>query len=183
MDTARLRLRSELAYRRYGLQLPLAIFSVLAAVLVWSIWVPGRWIQANQAARQLEHARLTVSRGNGTKPAEPPLTTFRNQLLPQKDTIAQIRMILQIASNSHVSVIKIDMRRQPDPSHLYSQLQVVIPVQADYPDLKDFCLNLLEGIPALSIDQLILKQEEGQKPSAQLSLSLWQEPAANGGAP
>jgi len=182
LDTGALRLRVELAYRHYGMQLPLAILVVVVAILVWGGWVPGKWMQANKAASQLASAQAQLARGERAKPVEPPLTTFRNQLLPQAETIAQVRMILQVASNSHVSVIKIDMRRQPESAHLYSQLQIVMPVRGDYQNLKDFCLNLLEGIPALSIDQITLKQEDGQQPSAQLSLSLWQEPVSREGA-
>jgi hypothetical protein len=180
-DTSRVRLQLELAYAHYGMQLPLALVAVAVAIVVWC-WVPVKYGEAHRAATQLARARAEVARGVH-KAEEPPLVTFKNQLLPQEDTIAQLRMILQLASNAGVSVVQVDMHRQNDASNVYSQLQITLPLKGNYQSIKRFCLDLLQGMPALSIDQLVLKHEQGSDASAQLSLSLWQEAGSKGAAP
>lgn len=180
-DTSRVRLQLELAYAHYGLQLPLALLAVAAAIAVWC-WVPLKYGEAHRAAAQLARARAEVAHGV-RRPEEPPLVTFKNQLLPQGETIAQLRMILQLAANAGVNVVQVDMHRQADSAGVYSQLQIVLPLKGNYQSIKHFCLDLLQGMPALSIDQLVLKHEQGDDASAQLSLSLWQEAGKGGAAP
>lgn len=177
-DTGRIRLLLELAYSHYGVQLPLALAALVAAVAVWC-WVPLKYGEAHRAAAQLARARVEAAQGI-RKPEEPPLVTFKNQLLPQADTIAQLRMILQLAANAGVQVVQVDMHRQSDSAGVYSQLQITLPLKGNYQSIKRYCLDLLQGMPALSIDQLVLKHEQGEDASAQLSISLWQEAAGTG---
>lgn len=184
-EAGHLRLDLEIAFWRYGWRLPVALLALGLGVLIWLFWVPVQVTSANRADAQLQQARLETGRksATGTEPV-PPLQAFREILLPQAETSLQLRMIFQWAANAGLTVSQVDMRRQVDAANAYSQLQIVLPVRGDYLKIKQFCSNLLQGLPALSIDQLVLKREQpgaGQV-EAQISLSVWQE-AAGGNKP
>ena len=182
-EVGHLRLDLEIAFWRYGWRLPMALLALGLSVLVWVCWVPVQITRANRAYDQLQDARLEMRRKSSTTPAPvPPLQAFHELLLPQAETTTQLRMIFQLATNSGLTVSQVDMRRQVDAANAYSQLQMVLPVRGDYLKIKHFCSDLLQGLPALSIDQLVLKRDQpgvGQV-EAQISLSVWQEPPQGG---
>ena len=70
-----------------------------------------------------------------------------------------------------------DYRRIADAQKGYTQLQIGLPVKADYLSLRRFIFSALSEMPALSLDQLIIKREQanGTQVDAQLVWSLWQK--------
>ncbi|GAB2894538.1 hypothetical protein GCM10027046_24500 [Uliginosibacterium flavum] len=182
-ESSQLRLDLEIAFWRHGWRLPTALLALGLSLLVWLFWVPVQVAGASRAADQLQRAQHENTNKVSTgEVLEPPLQVFRNALLPQDGTTAQLRMVFQLAANAGVTVAQVDMRRQVDAAGAYSQLQIVLPVRGDYLNIKRFCSDLLQGMPALSIDQIVLKREQaGTGPvEAQISLSLWQEPVVGG---
>lgn len=182
-ESSQLRLDLEIAFWRHGWRLPTALLALGLSLLVWLFWVPVQVAGASRAADQLQRAQHENTNNASTgEVLEPPLQVFRNALLPQDGTTAQLRMVFQLAANAGVTVAQVDMRRQVDAAGAYSQLQIVLPVRGDYLNIKRFCSDLLQGMPALSIDQIVLKREQaGTGPvEAQISLSLWQEPVVGG---
>lgn len=184
-ESSQVRLDLEIAFWRHGWRLPAALLALGLSLLVWLFWVPVQVAGASRAADQLQLAQQEgISKMGAGEVQEPPLQVFRNALLPQSGTTAQLRMVFQLATNAGLAVAQVDMRRQVDAAGAYSQLQIVLPVRGDYLNIKRFCSDLLQGMPALSIDQIVLKREQaGAGPvEAQISLSLWQEPGSEGSA-
>ncbi|MDP5239617.1 hypothetical protein Q9Q94_08755 [Uliginosibacterium sp. 31-16] len=177
-DVGQLRLDLEIAFWRHGWRLPVALLALGLCLVVWLFWVPMQVASASRASEQLKRAQLEARRPVGNTAQEPPLQAFQHQLLPQAETTLQLRQIFQLAANARLTVAQVDMRRQIDAAGAYSQLQIVLPVRGDYLSIKRFCSDLLQGLQALSIDQIVLKREQpGQGPvDAQISLSVWQEP-------
>lgn len=175
-DTSRIKLNLEIAFSHYGLQLPATLLMVAICLLVWIFWVPVQFAAANRATSQLQRAELELSRSRNAVPQKPPLQAFREQLLPQDQTTAQLRLVFQLATNAGINVTQVDMRRQMNTAGVYSQLQIVLPVKGSYLNIKRFCSDLLQGMAASSIDQLILKHEPGAgEAEAQITMSIWQE--------
>jgi hypothetical protein len=172
-----LRLHLEIAYVRYGLLLPATGIAVAASLVVWLFWVPVQLAGEHQATRQRVLARQTMAQSSAQKPRTSPLQTFQNQLLPQDQTIAQLRLVFQLANQAGVRVSQVDMRRQPDAAGVYSQLQIVLPVKGSYLGIRHYCVMLLEHLHGLSIDQLVIRHDPpGGELEGQISLSLWQTP-------
>jgi hypothetical protein len=181
-ESGALRLQFEIAYWRFGWRLPAALLALVLGLLIWLLWVPVQLSAASRAQTKLESAEREVSGGGAVRMQEPPLHAFRRILLPQAQTTEQLRMIFQLASDAGLTVSQVDMRRQPDAAGAYSQLQIVLPVRGDYLNIKQFLASLLKSMPALAIDQVLLKREQvGVGPvEAQLSLSVLQQ-ASDGG--
>lgn len=182
-----LRLKAELLYARQGVLPFIAAFLLLLAVLFGVLVVPGQIAAKDNAEREL--AKLTEQRANQRiKPGEPklsPAQSLARVLVDPQITNAQLRTLLDFAANNGVTVMQADYRRiadtrasTPGGQVAYSQLQISLPVKADYLSLRRFIYDALSELPALSLDQLIVKREQlnSSVVDAQLVFSLWQKP-------
>ncbi|WP_018605180.1 type 4a pilus biogenesis protein PilO [Uliginosibacterium gangwonense] len=183
-DMGQLRLKLEIAYWRHGWPMVASAIAVVLCLAVWLFWAPAQISSVTRSQEHLQEAYKVASSQKGKTRQEPPLQVFKRQLLRQEETTAQLRLIFQLASNAGLSVSQVDMRRQVDSAGVYSQFQVVLPVRGSYPNIKRFCSDLMQGMPALSIDQLVIRRDQtsASQLDAQLSLSIWQR-AAEGKAP
>lgn len=177
-----MRLALEVAFWRLGWRLPATLAAAGVCLAVWLVWVPVQMRRAAQADAQLQEARALVRQGAPREVLEPPLVAFKRLLGAQEDSTAALRQIFAQAAQAGLSVAQVDVRRQVDAAGIYSQLQISLPVHGAYPAIKRFCAGLLQSMPALSIDQILLKREQlaSNQVDAQLSLSLWQRPATDG---
>ena len=177
-DAGVLRLRMEILFWRLGWVLPMTLVVVAACVVLWLFWVPLQVGAAGRAEAQLDQARRQARQSVVVEPLEPPMLAFQRLLTPQEETTAQLRKIFELAGNAGLAVAQVDMRRQLDAAGVYSQLHIALPVRGNYPALKRFCAEVLQTMPGLSIDQMLLKRDQAasSEVDAQLSLSLWQRP-------
>ncbi|MDB5814668.1 MAG: hypothetical protein JWM03_323 [Rhodocyclales bacterium] len=177
-----LRLKAELLYSRQGVLPFVAGALLLLAILFGVLVVPGQIAAKDSAEQQLE----TLTQQQLRMRAKPDLSLSPSQSLTRvladpQTTNAQLRVLLDFAANNGVNVVQADYRRITDvranSQVAYSQLQISLPVKADYPSLRRFIYTALAQMPALSLDQLIVKREQstGAQLDAQLVLSLWQK--------
>jgi hypothetical protein len=179
----KLRLKAELLYTRQGI-LPFVAASLLLAILFGVLVVPGQLAAKDQAERELD--RLTQQRlALHTKPLQPklsPAKSLARVLGDPQTTSAQLRALLDFAAANGVTVVQADYRRIADTrsttQSVYSQLQISLPVKADYLTLRRFIYNALSELSNLSLDQLVIKREQtnSTQVDAQLIFSLWQKP-------
>ncbi|MDB5801478.1 MAG: hypothetical protein JWL63_2417 [Rhodocyclales bacterium] len=178
----RLRLKAELLYSRQGVLPFVAALLLVLAVLFGVLVVPGQIAakdNAEQALEKLAQQQLSA-RSRPVQQHLSPAQSLLRVLADPQTTNAQIRTLLDFAANNGVSVVQADYRRVAD-SHTntqvaYSQLQIALPVKADYPSLRRFIYGALAAMPALSLDQLIIKREQASNAQvdAQLIFSIWQ---------
>ena len=175
----KLRIKAELLYCRQGVWPFVALALVALAILCAVVLVPGQ--QALKEHTQSELTRLTREQQElSAKPAADRLTPAQNLarvLVAPQQSNAQIRQLLEIAAGSGVAVSQADYRRVSDGKQMYSQLQIALPVKADYPSLRRFVFTALADMPALSVDQMIIRRDQTGpgRVEAQLILSVWQK--------
>lgn len=176
---SRLRVLAEIAVWRYGWRLPLAAVALLLALVLGAFWLPVQYANLRQAQEALAKASQQPASSAAQESVVPPLQQFRDILVLQDATISQLRVIHQKAVAAGLSVAQMDMRRQQDADGTFSQLQVSLPLKGSYLGLKRFCADLLQHIPSVSIDQMIVKREQSNSNivDVQLTLSLWQASA------
>lgn len=174
----KLRLKAELLYNKQGVLPFVAALFLVLAVLFGVLVVPGQLAAKDSAARELN--KLTKQQINlRLKPGQQrlsPAQSLARVLGDPETTNAQIRALLDFAANSGVVVVQADYRRVADSQRAYSQLQIALPVKADYLALRKFIYSVLSEMPALSLDQLIVKRDQanGAQIDAQMVFSLWQ---------
>jgi hypothetical protein len=184
VSTEKLRLKAELLYSRQGVLPFVAALLLLLAILFGVLVVPGQLAAKDKAEQELD--RLTQQRvAMRSKSAHPTLTpaqSLARVLADPQTTSAQLRALLDFAANNGVTVVQADYRRIADTrsttQSAYSQLQISLPVKADYLTLRRFIYDALGALPALSLDQLVVKREQtnSTQVDAQLIFSLWQKP-------
>jgi hypothetical protein len=179
----RLRLKAELIYSRQGALPFVAALLLLLTILFGVLVVPGQ-IAAKENAEQtldkLKQQQLNMRLKPDLRLS--PAQSLTRVLADPQTSNAQIRTLLDFAASNGVNVMQADYRRvaeahTTDNQVAYSQLQIALPVKADYPSLRRFIYSALAGMPALSLDQLIIKREQANsgQVDAQLVLSLWQK--------
>jgi hypothetical protein len=181
ISTDKLRLKAELLYSRQGVLPFVAALLLVLAVLFGVLVVPGQIAAKDRAERELDKL-VEQQKSLRGKPAERQLSPAQNLARALSDpevTNAQIRALQDFAADSKVNVVQADFRRIEDTQHAYSRLQISLPVKADYPSLRHFLYSILTEMPALSLDQLIIKRDQanGAQLEAQLVMSLWQKVA------
>ena len=179
----RLRLKAELIYSRQGALPFVAALLLLLTILFGVLVVPGQ-IAAKENAEQTLDKLKQQQLNMRSKPdlRLSPAQSLTRVLADPQTSNAQIRTLLDFAASNGVNVMQADYRRvaeahTADNQVAYSQLQIALPVKADYPSLRRFIYSALAGMPALSLDQLIIKREQANscQVDAQLVLSLWQK--------
>ncbi|MEC5386917.1 GspMb/PilO family protein [Uliginosibacterium sp. H3] len=181
LSADKLRLKAELLYSRQGVLPFVAALLLVLAVLFGVLVVPGQIAAKDHAERELDKLVQQQKSLRG-KPAEKQLSPAQNlarALADPEVTNAQIRALQDFAANSGVHVLQADFRRVEDTQHAYTRLQISLPVKADYPSLRRFLYSILTEMPALSLDQLVIKREQANSGQleAQLVMSLWQKAA------
>jgi hypothetical protein len=182
-----LRLRAQLLYDKQGVLPFIAAALSLLAMLIGVLLVLAGLVRQQQA-QSATPASLRRS----------PVQRLNSVLADPEKTNEQIRTLLDLAVSTGVTVMQADYRRVAEaraPTRggtesvaaavplQYSQLQISLPVKADYLSLRRFLYTALAQMPALSLDQLILKREQvsAAQIDAQLVLSLWQRAPTVGG--
>lgn len=178
LHLTRVWLELQIALWRHGWLPVAATAACVSCAAVWVLWVPMQTREANRSEELLQHARQNPENAVRKDAQPPPLQALKRILLPQTETSSQLRQVFQLATDAQLAISQIEMRRQDDPNGMYSQLQISIPMRGTYPNIKRFCTNLLLSMPAVSIDQLVLKREQPTTAEldAQLALSIWQRP-------
>lgn len=191
LSADKLRLKAELLYVTQGVLPFIAALLLLLAVLFGVLVVPGQIAAKDHAEQTLDKLRQQQLSAR-SKPAQQhlsPAQSLARVLGDPQTTNAQVRALLDFATNSGVAVVQADYRRIADTRSTapgvysegaYSQLQISLPVKADYPSLRRFIYSAMSEMSALSLDQLIIKREVtvGAQVDAQLVMSLWQRPPA-----
>lgn len=173
-----IKLQAGILFHRQGPWPFVAAAMCLLAVLFALLVIPGQ-ISATENARQ-ELARLQAEQlAQRAKPESErisPARALARVLADPHDTNGQIGLLLSVAATSGVAVAQADYRRNTDSQQTWTQLQIAMPVKADYLALRKFIFAALAAMPSLSLDQLTLKREQAANSmvEAQLVFSIWQ---------
>lgn len=89
-----------------------------------------------------------------------------------------VRRIYEAATTHELKVLQTEFRTNQQGFGGLRQQQMVLPVQASYPQFKAFLVNLVRQFPGLSIDQIAIKREavSQSQPEIRVTLSIWVDP-------
>lgn len=188
---ATLRLRAETWLWRNGWGIPLiAILAATALVAHLARHeLARRHLASSIEARQLQErlARLAASPAPAPRPS-PDATTMRgldDLVYRENDINRLVRRVLEVASLHQIGVPASDYRLNVRGFAGLHQQQLTLPVQASYPQVKAFVLQLLGEHPGMSIDQLALRREDVSlgKPEVTIKASIWTRPGGPAARP
>lgn len=151
---------------------------LVAALLVRLIAVEQAEDVAAATHARLAELRLAAAT-HAVKPVPPPLNPLA--MLPPGGTASQqIGELEQLARAHGLDLPRGQYSVAPLAGTSLSRWQLVLPVEAPYPDLHAFLAASLERLPNLTLDELKLKREriEESELQAELRMSLYVESAS-----
>lgn len=163
--------------RRLGVGGLIGIGLLVAALLLQSVQVAA----ARRAVAQQQDRLDALHRSAAARQAEPAPHAFNPlAMLPPTGTAArQIGEIEQLARAHGIDLPRGQYNVSPQTGTPLARWQLVLPVDAPYPDLHAFLAAALERLPNLTLDELKLKREriEDTALQAELRMSLFVETA------
>lgn len=182
------RVRVELFIWRHGW-----VWVVLLALLGAAIVVQVALLQPLQLRRQAvqedlrrlaaqQPGRLAEARlGRAPEPAAPGLAALDvldRTLRPHIEATAQVRRVYRIAARQGLAIGQASFQHSAEPQAGIDHLQISLPLNAGYPQVRRFVEEVLRELPNASVDQLSLKRNQvGQAQlEARLRLSIWLTP-------
>lgn len=184
LDT--LRLRTGLLFARQGIWPFVAAALLLVLVIVAGVVVPQLAAARDRAREEAGRMQLQLASLQARPESErlSPAQGLARTLSDPAQTTAHIRKLQEFAAGMGLQVTQTDYRRLAGGQQQdYSELQIALPVKGNYPALRLFLLTVMAEIPALSLEQLIVKREQSSSDQidAQIYFSLWQRPVSGGG--
>lgn len=181
--------RVSLALWRHGAWLPLVMLLVAAAAGV--AWLAAQQRLAAQAAARQQSNSAASAPARTTEPH--PDTVAREALWqvlpPATQAAAQVRRLVA-ATHEGLAWKSAEFHYTDDARLGVTRLQITLPTQGRYFELRQALDRALREMPNLSLDQLMIRrQAPGQGPiESRLRLSIWmrdsgpQAPASGAGA-
>lgn len=87
------------------------------------------------------------------------LERFQQRFPSLNDAPAFVLKLHQIASSNGIALGSGEYRLVRDPAWNIARYQVTLPLKASYPQVRLFTAQLLDEIPALSLDEIAIKRE------------------------
>lgn len=179
MTLARLWLHLQLVLVRAGGMRVASIAAALAALLVWSVFLPRVKQQAfreQQMFRQAQFDAKAVAPAPKVQRVVPDRAgEFYNLLGDRHHAEHQIKTIFALAQRNAVALNSADYRIDFDADSQIDQLKVKAPIKGTYGALRNFIEDVLLAIPFAALEELHVKREVISSPivEAQLAFTLY----------
>lgn len=184
-----LRLHAEIWLWRQGWgMLLLASVAVLAiAACLVSLHIDSRSQQVNLRITELQSTLMAATRPSPAQtpaitPDQQTLVTLYRTAYSQDDVNRILRQLYSLGAQHQLDLRQTDFQQETRGFGGLVQHQLTLPIQARYPQLKSFVLQMLRNFPGLSFDQIVIKRESVALDRAEvtLKLSIWVRPDTPG---
>lgn len=179
------RVQLEVALWRYGWIWLLTGMAALIALPAGAWWSQAQQRELKTARSTLEQARVEQAKGRLlSMPALPSgsddavLSQLDQSIYADTALSSVLRSLAQIAKAQGLTLVQSDFQTLGDSHGGLRQVQLTLPVNAAYPQLRRFVEEVLRQLHGVSVDHLGLKREtvsQGQI-EARLKLSVWIDP-------
>jgi len=179
------RVQLEVALWRYGWIWLLTGMAVLIALPAGAWWWQAQQHELKTARSTLEQARVDQAKGRLlSMPAQPSgsddtvLAQLDQSIYADTELSSVLRSLAQIAKAQGLILAQSDFQTVSDSHGGLRQVQLTLPVNATYPQLRRFVEEVLRQQHGVSVDHLGLKREtvsQGQI-DGRLKLSVWIDP-------
>ncbi|MFB8828606.1 GspMb/PilO family protein [Azotobacter sp. CWF10] len=129
-------------------------------VVLWPAWqereaLAGRILEARERQVRIERGVELPPQGPGQQ-----LADFHRQLPAQPAATATIDRIYAAARAENLSLARGEYSLGIDPKTRLARYRILLPVRADYPQLRRFLHSLLAEVPALVLEDVEFKRKE-----------------------
>lgn len=179
------RVQLEVALWRYGWIWLLIAMTALIALPAGAWWWQAQQRELKTARSTLEQARLEQAKGRSLSMLAQPsggddavLAQLDQSIYADTELSSVLRSLSQIAKAQGLTLAQSDFQTLSDSHGGLRQVQLTLPVNATYPQLRRFVEEVLRQLHGVSVDHLGLKREtvsQGQI-EARLKLSVWIDP-------
>lgn len=181
----------QVAVWRQGWAWVIAASLVMAAIAMQVAFVtPSR--EALAAIRA--ELSLTAPRAGTATPADadPPLLTEEQRLAQLQARLrgspsatAIVTQMGALAQAQQIALTQGDYQQRAYADTGVTQVQVIQPIKASYPQLRGYIESVLRAFPNVSLDQIEVRRDNvaQAQPSARLKWSIWLLPGESGTAP
>ncbi|GAA4030735.1 hypothetical protein [Actimicrobium antarcticum] len=170
-------LRTRLALGRFGWMRALACLLCGVAIVAWSAGLPWLRRQAVDDQRELANAVAMAQAPQAALPVQPrdPLADFHAMLGNKRHANEQLRTLFALAQKNGLQLSAAEYRSVVDKNSGVLAWQIVLPVKATYPALRQFAGQALLAIPFASLDEVRLQRESIASPilDARLRFTLY----------
>jgi Tfp pilus assembly protein PilO len=142
------------------------------ALLALALIVYGGGIRPDKArlqALEREAAELARQTGGRALRAEP--VTTRGQLsnfyafFPVSEAVPDVMARIEQAAQQHDLILeKGEYRFGREPEFRLARYQMTLPVRGSYADVRGFVNDVLDTVPAIALEELVLKRETVDEP-------------------
>jgi Tfp pilus assembly protein PilO len=142
------------------------------ALLVLALVVYGGGVQPGRArldALEREASELARQTGGRAQPAEP--VTSRSQLsnfyafFPLSEGVPDVMARIEQAAQQHDLLLERgEYRFGREPEFRLARYQISLPVRGSYADVRGFVNDVLDTVPAIALEELVLKRETVDQP-------------------
>ncbi|PHV11008.1 hypothetical protein [Chitinimonas sp. BJB300] len=155
------------------------------------------WLMLDQARQHETELTARLARANAIALISPSqasagpvgnaakLAALYDVLTPASTRNQALTSLFDIAADEGWDIAEADYNINQQRSANLERLQIALPLQGNYPDIRDLAEALLRGKPNLSLDDISFKRENAEADvlKATLKISLWSRLDESPGAP
>lgn len=160
-----LRMKSELALRRFGWFNGMAAGLMILALVAWAWLVPHWKQQVETGMQRLAEAKRTTQAAH-VAPPPPPRAIDQERLAAFHDLLGergyaeqQVKTLFAAAAKSGLILNQAEYKAGFDQNGGFATYQVVLPVKGSYAAIRDFCERVLLSLPFAALDDIRFKRE------------------------
>ena len=154
--------------------------AMLAVAVQLALVAPSREALASIHAELHQAAprpggRTPADAGAALLTEEQRLAELQLRLSTSPDATAVVTRMAMLAQAQQIALTQGDYQQRPYPGTRVTQVQVIQPVKASYPQLRSYIESVLRAFPNASLDQIEVRRDNvaQAQPSARLRWSVW----------
>lgn len=159
-----------LALVRGGLLPILALLCLLGAAGLHFVLVPQSLQRTNLSQRQLADQQNRPVEISSSQSLALQYAEIRARLARHNDRGELLKALFKKAAEAGVTLTQADYRLQPDLDFNCEQLQITLPVQGTYLQIRAFVDDALSNIASLALDEISFRRENVKNPNIEVRL-------------